>query len=281
MVAETPLQVAELKRKHQAERAAGLATELIDEATLREDFSFVGPSVVAADYCADDGYVNPLLVVPALVNSAMSRGARFVYNSPVSAIDQRSAGFTVRHARGSVTAPSLVLATGPWLSASLGLLGLPFALNPVAIQMIVTERQGADITPLLVQHIGEGLSLKQVRAGNVLIGGGWPAAEFQGTGRQEISYRSIHGNLAQAARIVPAVRDMRVLRVWGGPLAAARDEMPVAGELSMAPGAYVVGGTYGITFAPLWASLVAQQICGVTPEVDITDLGPDRLIQEA
>ena len=27
----------------------------------------------------------------------------------------------------------------------------------------------------LIQHIGEGLSVKQVTAGNILIGGGWPA----------------------------------------------------------------------------------------------------------
>lgn len=279
MVAETPEQVGELQRKHRAEREAGLQSELVDEATLRSEFSFVGPSAIAADYCAADGYVNPLLVVPALLAGAIEHGATVHHGTTVTRVTDRSEGFSIEHTSGTVESGHLVLATGPWLAQSAALLGLRLAVDPVAIQMIVTERQPADITPLLVQHIGEGLSLKQVHAGNILIGGGWPAGPFQDEGRQPISLASLRGNLAQAARIVPIVQGMRVLRVWAGPLAAARDEMPVIGPISTHPGAYVVGGTYGITFAPLWARVIARHITGSTPEVAIPDLGPDRLLR--
>jgi sarcosine oxidase, subunit beta len=98
----------------------------------------------------------------------------------------------------------------------------------------------------LVQHVSEGLSVKQVSAGNVLVGGGWPAAETDLEGCSRVSAASISGNLRQASRVLPFIVDLRLLRTWAGPLAATPDKMPVIGEVPGAPrgSLWLVGHTH-------------------------------------
>jgi glycine/D-amino acid oxidase-like deaminating enzyme len=132
---------------------------------------------------------------------------------------------------------------------------------------------------LLVQHIGQGLSIKQVSAGNVLIGGGWPAASLGDGQRPQASVASMAGNVAEAIRILPPLAGLRLLRAWAGPLAATPDEMPVIGAIPGAAGLFVASGTYAFTFAPLWGETLAVLVAGERPPVEIRDLGPARLME--
>jgi sarcosine oxidase subunit beta len=129
-----------------------------------------------------------------------------------------------------------------------------------------------------VQHIGDGLSVKQVTAGNVLIGGGWPAAALDLDGRSRAGIASMVGNLALARRILPFLAELRILRVWAGPLAATPDEMPVVGEVPGHPGFLVAGGTYAFTLAPLWARVLRELVLAEPPSEPVADLGPGRLL---
>jgi sarcosine oxidase subunit beta len=131
----------------------------------------------------------------------------------------------------------------------------------------------------LVEHIGEGLSVKQVSAGNILVGGGWPAATLDLSGRSAISLRSMFGNLELAQRILPFLTSTRILRAWAGPLAATPDELPVIGEVPGFPGFFVAGGTYAFTLAPLWAEVLRDLAIGASPAVDLSGLGPERLMK--
>ncbi|WP_343964321.1 FAD-binding oxidoreductase, partial [Streptosporangium amethystogenes] len=177
-----------------------------------------------------------------------------------------------------VDTPVVVDVAGPWLGEIAALAGITLRMTPVAIQMHATVRSSATMSHL-VQHIGEGLSVKQVAAGNLLIGGGWPALSMDLAGRSDTSLDSLVGNVALAVRVLPFIRDLRLLRMWAGPLAATPDEMPVIGEVPGAPGFYVAGGTYAFTFAPLWGETLRCLIEGKPPPVDVSDLGPGRLME--
>jgi sarcosine oxidase subunit beta len=130
----------------------------------------------------------------------------------------------------------------------------------------------------LVQHVGEGLSVKQVAAGTVLIAGGWPAAQFSSSGRSPVSISSVLKNLALARRILPSLGGLRLLRVWAGPLAVTPDELPVVGEVPGHPGFFVVGGSYGFTLGPLWARSIAALVAGTLLPVELAGFSPQRLL---
>lgn len=279
MVAETERQAAELREKHEVERRYGLRTELIDGDTARGELPILSPSVIAADWCATDGYANPLLITPAYLAAARRLGAVVHAHSPVSAIDRVGTDWRVTAGTHTFTSPCVVNVAGPWISDVARMAGIDIQMTPVAIQMHVTVRT-RPVMRHLVQHIGEGMSVKQVSAGNILIGGGWPAARLDLGGRSDASVASLAGNLRQAGRVLPFLNDLRILRMWAGPLAATPDEMPVIGEVPGAPGFLIAGGTYAFTLAPLWARTALALVEGDEPPEPVGDLSPARLLSE-
>ncbi|MFC8661973.1 NAD(P)/FAD-dependent oxidoreductase [Streptomyces sp. NPDC057199] len=280
MVAETPSQEEELRAKHEWEHKAGIPTEVLTGDEARERLPLLSDRVRAASWCPLDGYANPLLITPAYLAAARRLGAEPHAFTPVTGISRVGAEYKVRSGERSWTAPVVVNVAGPWITEISALAGVGVQMSPVAIQMHVTVR----VPPVmhhLVQHIGEGMSVKQVSAGNLLIGGGWPAAKLGMAGRSTVSVPSMAGNLAQAGRILPFLGDLRLLRMWAGPLAATPDEMPVVGEVPGHPGFFVAGGTYAFTLAPVWGDTLARQIAGEAPADPVDDLGPGRLLHHA
>jgi sarcosine oxidase subunit beta len=180
---------------------------------------------------------------------------------------------------GTFDSASVVNTAGPWLSEVTALAGVMLAMSPLAIQLHATMRV-PPLLPHLVQHIGEGLSVKQVTSGQVLIGGGWPSAALAAAGlRTRASTTSLIGNIAQAVRILPILGSLRLLRAWAGPLAATPDEMPVIGAVPGLDEFFVAGGTYAFTFAPLWAMTIADLVTHQKHlPIDIGGLEPDRLV---
>lgn len=281
-IAESEEQCQELRDKHVWEAAAGIPTEILDGDAARAALPLLGPTVAAATWCDLDGYANPLKVTPAYLDAATRHGARTMAFAPVRRITRNEGGWRVVAGHGAaeqvVDTPVVVDVAGPWLGEIAAMAGITLRMTPVAIQMHATVRSPATMSHL-VQHIGEGLSVKQVAAGNLLIGGGWPALSMDLAGRSDTSLNSLVGNVALAVRVLPFIRDLRLLRMWAGPLAATPDEMPVIGEVPGAPGFYVAGGTYAFTFAPLWGETLRCLVEGKPPPVEISDLGPGRLME--
>jgi sarcosine oxidase subunit beta len=278
MVAENEIQVKELRAKHELEKRNGLASHFLSGDEARVALPLLSRAVTAAVFCPEDGYANPLKVVPAYLRAAQRLGTRVHGFTTVDRISADGGVYRVSAANAEWLAPTVINVTGPWIADVAGLLGIDLDMSPVAIQMQATVR----VPPLmhhLVEHIGEGLSVKQVSAGNILIGGGWPGATLDLSGRSAISLRSMFGNLELAQRILPFLTSMRILRAWAGPLAATPDELPVVGEVPGFPGFFVGGGTYAFTLAPLWAEVLRDLAIGVPPAVDLSGLGPERLMK--
>lgn len=279
MVAETEAQVEELRLKHEMERALGVPTELVTGDEARAELPLLSDRVLAADWCDQDGYANPLLVTGAYLAAARRHSAEVFGFTPVTGIDRTSEGYVVRSGDRAWSTGTVINVAGPWIADVAALAGIGLTISPVAIQMHVTERV-PPITKMLVQHIGEGMSVKQTTSGNMLLGGGWPAAGMNLEGRSDASIESLAGNVWQSVRVLPFLADLKILRVWAGPLAATPDEMPVVGEVPGAPGFFVAGGTYAFTLAPLWARTLRCLVEGVNPPEPIDDLGLSRLTRD-
>jgi sarcosine oxidase subunit beta len=239
----------------------------------------LGPTVQAATWCPEDGYANPLLTTPAYLTAAERHGAAIHAHTAVHGIARTRDGWRLAAGTDTIDCAAVVNTAGPWLGEITALAGVALAMAPLAIQMHATVRM-PPVLPHLVQHIGEGLSVKQVTSGTVLVGGGWPSATLAAPGgRTGISMASLLGNIAQAVRILPMLASLRLLRAWAGPLAATPDEMPVIGAVPELPDFYVAGGTYAFTFAPLWAKTLADLVTRQPRlPVDISGLEPDRLV---
>ncbi|WP_327151940.1 NAD(P)/FAD-dependent oxidoreductase [Nocardia sp. NBC_01329] len=278
MVAETEDQVRRLRTKHEWERAAGIPTEVLTGDEARRALPLLGPAIEGATWCAWDGFAEPDMAGPALLRRAEAEGAVVHPNTPVTTLRRARDSWQAGTPGGTWHTPVVIDAAGPWMADIAALAGVRLHLTPTALQMHSLAAAPSTLE-VLVQHVGEGMSIKQDRRDRLVLGGGWPAGPFHATDPAPILESSTSGNLAQVARLLPDLAGGRLLEAWTGPVVTTPDEMPVIGELDGAPGIFVAGGTYSFTFAPLWAELLTALVLGKEPGLDVSAFSPSRLTQ--
>lgn len=277
MVAETPDQIPFLERKAASEATVGIHTEVIGPERLRQIAPGISKRMVAAAWCPGEGKINPLAASRALMRAARDAGARMEEQTPVTGIARDGPGYAVETPRGTLTAPRLLIAAGGW-GAQLGaMLGASVPVKGAPLQMVVTERT-APVLPCLVAHADRHLTMKQTHAGTILIGGAWTAETGPG-GQGRVLPDSLEGNLWVAARTVPAVGGLRVLRSWAA-MNIDIDGAPLIGPLPGHPGVTLVATANGYTLGPLMGREAARMTLHGKARDDLGAFSFDRFQQK-
>jgi sarcosine oxidase, subunit beta len=281
LVAETPEEVDQPHRKAVLERAAGLETEVISGREARDLAPELAPDLLAADYLPDEGFGNPLLVAPAFARKAIDRGARFHLHCPVIGLERRhGGGFRIRTPQGTFEAGRVVDAAGAWAGEIAALLGIQIPIEGHVITVNVTEPVPFTLKQM-VQHIGRRLTLKQSQYGTFIIGGGWPGDFVPDRQLKQTRFESSIGNLYNAARVVPLLRDVRFLRSWGGMSGTTPGYAPILGEWPGEPGFFVLTGGAGFTLGPLNGRLMAELLVTGHTSVSTKLFDPAVVVQPA
>ena len=272
IVAATDGQMRELEAKAKLERDAGLGTELLDAAALRELAPYVSSDMIGGAFCPVEGKATPLKSTTTLAAAAEAAGTRIIRRCEVEQITPAEGGYRLGTTRGEFSAPRIVNAAGIDVGRLSGMLGAELDIQAFPIQLSVTEPMAPLITHLLYSAANL-LTLKQSHAGTVLIGGGWPA-RLDDEGRPGVNFDSLARNLKIAAEVVPELDRSRLLRSWAGVVNGTDSWLPMLGELPGSPGFFInyvpwMGFTGGPASGRIVASLVQQQ----APPVDF-DLAP-------
>lgn len=289
MVADTEAERDLLARKCEVESRGGLPVTMLEGAELRRIAPYLSSDVRCASYCAAEGHANPRFVTPAYAAAARAHGAEIVPRSRVRALEVRSGGWRLHlqpwsaeqgAGRVVVDAELVLIAAGAWSREILAAHGIEVPLVPVGLGMNVTERC-APVLPHLVQHVGRRLSVKQVAAGNVLIGGGWPAAlgPFPALGPDpdvRLQESSVIGNIAVALDVVPALAALHLLRSWTGIACVSPDHLPVLGPVAELPGVFIAAGGSSFTLGPTYARLVSELMSAGQASMPLQLYRPDR-----
>jgi glycine/D-amino acid oxidase-like deaminating enzyme len=275
MIAEDQRQLDLLIAKCRREKSLGLDVSILERAELDRVAPYLGPVVVGAEYCADEGKVNPLLANTAIRRWAKRKGVVFIDGEVVAQIERRAPGFRIGTARGEIRAGRVVLAAGYGGKALAAQLGIDMPAEAEPLHMNITEATAPFISHL-VQHADRRITLKQLSAGQVVIGGGWPA-ERRGPGEiPRTKLESMIGNVSLAQHVVPKIGVLRVIRTWAG-LNTNLDGCGVLGPSAAVPGLfYAIPGSAGYTLGPISARLVADCVLGRDPGEDVASCSPGR-----
>ena len=256
MLAEDTDRLERLERKAALERRHGVEVEVLSASELRDLAPYVSPRMAGAAWCPAEGRINPLRAGPAVLEGAVAAGARVHEEAEVEAVTRAGTGFEVRTARGAIRAGKVLNACGAWSARIAEMAGgrLPARAHP--IQLLVTET-----APPFVRHLlafaDRHLTLKQVRNGNLVIGGGWRATLDADTGRPTVLRESFEGNLWVASRVLPGLDAMHVIRSWAA-MNVAVDGAPILGELPGVPGFFHAVTVNGMTLGPLLGRITAE-----------------------
>lgn len=285
ILAETPADVAVLEKRQALQARWGLPSRLLSRDEVRRRAPYLADSVIAAGFCADEGHANPRLVAPAFARRAAEAGATLHTGARVTALARCGGEWQMAIAGADSTqeASSKVVlnAANAWCGEIAAMAHLHLPIYAVPLLMNVLERTGP-LIPHLVQHTSERLTVKQVSAGNVLIGGGWPGrferenATFDLRRNARPVLQNVLSNLDVAGRLIPALRDRHLIRTWTGITGVTADQMPLLGEVPEAPGFFVAAGGAAFTHGPTYARLVSELILEGRASQDIALYSPSR-----
>lgn len=266
VVGETETDLERLNLKANLERTAGFATTYLTGKELRSRFPEVASEIKGGSWNPWEGHVNPRLVSGALITQLRASGCQLWPNSPIHTLHRTRGGWHVSAGQTSFRCDAVVIAAGVWTGKVAKLLDLDLQMHVRPLTMSVTQK-AAPLMTALVMHASRPLSVKQVRDGNVIVGGGRPAVltvQASGwPGRPGPHVPNLITNLSDAARVVPKTDGLSVLRSWQGVLGYPSDGLPVIGPVPGHRGAYVaVGGHTGWTIGPSCGSAARDLVLG-------------------
>jgi glycine/D-amino acid oxidase-like deaminating enzyme len=279
MVAEDEAQFRFLAEKCAREKALGLDVHMLDRAELERVAPYLGGVVYGAELCRDEGKLNPLKANEAVRRALASLGVIRADAAAVTSLHRqgvRLAATLTRNGREeTIVGGQVILAAGAGTGALAASLGAPIPTEAEPLHMNVTEAT-EPLIGHLVQHADRMITLKQLGAGQVVIGGGWPA-RFTGSDRfPTVDPASMIGNLSLAQHIVPKLGALRVIRTWAGVNTTA-DGQSILGPLPGWPAVIVaVPGDAGYTLGPLVGRMAAMIALGRDPGCDVARFTPAR-----
>lgn len=254
-------------------RTAGAPIDLISSSEVAAHEPGLTRRVVAASWCAPDGYANSsrtgtyfrTLLAAACIETHEQTG--------VQEIVQEAGGFTLLTPGGRVQATRLLLATGAWTQGLAAQLGFHPAIRVRVNTVAVTER-APPVVRAVIGHVTGLLTLKQKENGTVLIGGGWQGRGTPAEGRGEVVAETLLTNLRLAQFALPALGVLRLVRAWTGFEANVPDFYPLAGAIPGVDNAFILACVRGgYTIGPYIGELIGDLILGREPEMPLFDPG--------
>ncbi|MBN9019309.1 MAG: FAD-dependent oxidoreductase [Rhizobiales bacterium] len=273
MVAESHDQIRFLEAKAAAEARVGITTEVIDARRIRAIAPAISERMVAAAWCPGEGKINPLAASNAVANAARAAGVIIEELTPATGLMAEGDGYRITTPRGALLADRVIIAAGGWSAAFGAMLGAPIPVRGAPLQMVVTEPT-APILPCLVAHADRHLTMKQTADSTILIGGAW-TARTSAAGQPLVLPESLEGNVWVAARTVPAVSGLRVVRSWAA-MNIDIDGAPLIGALPGHPRVTVAATANGFTLGPLMGREAAHLALGGTARDGLEAFGFGR-----
>lgn len=269
-------EIGRVEAHAQAARDYGLELELLTSNVLRRDYPYLAPEALMGSYSPLDGHANPRLAAPAFGRAAARLGATVLEQTEVLGIEKGAEDFTVETTAGRLRAPVVQVSAGAWAGTLAERFGEPVPIAAHGPQMAVTEPLPYRIKPVLGVATSDNLQTvyaRQVERGNVVFGGGNRGAAYPDLRRAYAVPDNLVDQFRQMRRMLPALKNVRVIRTWSGVEGYMPDMIPVMGPSGRVPGLFYAFGFcgHGFQLGPGVGDVMAELIAtGATT----TPIGP-------
>lgn len=261
LVAETEAQMRQVEAKAAIERQQGIEIELLDRDALRARAPYVSSRMIGGAWCAHEGKANPLKATPAFARAAGRLGATILPMTSVTSLQEVAGGWQAATNAEPILAARVVDAAGADAGRIAAMAGVTLPIEGYPLQVTVTEPI-APLVPHLVYSAAGKLTLKQMRNGTCMIGGGWPS-RLRPDGRLAIDPRSLAANMGTALAVVPGLAHARIARTWPAIVNGTPDWRPMIQEAPGRAGFFVSMFPWmGFTAGPIAARMTADLVLG-------------------
>lgn len=286
---------------HQQFQDNGDQADILDKQQLRDLEPGLADDIPGALFYPGDGVVLPMLAAGAMLRGAQARNPNVVVRPfcAVTGFERQGDGIAaVATEQGTIHTKTVVNACGVWapdLGSMLKQQRLP--IYPRAGNLAIT---GHHVSPIRTQLLeisylrfahaasevdptktdadlgGHAVNMQPQTNGGCLIGS---TRQFRGCNK-DLNRDLLRRSLQRAQRYAPAVAQAPIVRTWVGLRPYCIDNHPMIGPWEPVPGFWIAAGHegLGISMAPVTGLLIAQQIAGETPSVNVAPYLPGRFL---
>jgi sarcosine oxidase subunit beta len=286
----SPEDEAAFRRHVEMQRQLGVDVEWIEPGRIAARAPGLRlDGVLGATFCARDGICDPNGVTMGFAHAAQRAGVTVRRGTTVTGIRVDSGRVTgVETDRGSIAAPVVVNAAGPWAGLVGALAGVAVPVEPLRRHIFIAQpppagwatggaggRPAAPSTRVLVIDFASTFYFHREGA-NLLFGMGDPD-ERPGF-EVSVNWSVLDAITPVAARRLPALADLPIARAWAGLYEMTPDAMPIIGPAGGLDGFYVLAGFsgHGFQHAPAAGRVLADVITGADPACDLRPFAFDR-----
>jgi len=257
-------EIEEFRRNIAIQNRFGVPTRLITPEEAKEIVPLLDISeVIAASWNPTDGKADPFHATAAFALNAERFGAKLVeYTEVKDFIIENGEIRGLKTSRGVIETGTVVNATNAWAKLINAMAGtsVRIPIEPYKHQAVITQpiRRGA-IKPMVISFKYGHAYLTQTSHGGVVGGVGY---ELGPTYDLNPTYEFLREVSRNFVRIIPALRELLILRTWAGYYAKTPDSNPAIGKIEELSDYYIAAGFsgHGFMMAPAVAEMVADLI---------------------
>ena len=233
-------------------------------------------------YCPTDGQANPFAVTYGFLQRIKELNGKVITNTNVYKITTSSNKVkSVITNSGEYFAPVVINATGSWAKNVSKMVGLDVPIEPERHESLVTEACERLFDPMLVDYRSDGCYFIQNYGTGHFIGCYTPVPNVPGYDKRASS-EFITEMPKRMSRLVPKLKELKVIRQWAGSYEMTPDGNPIVDKTPV-EGFYISAGMcgHGFMFGPALGKHMAELVTEGKSSLPLDDFALNRSFGKA
>jgi len=265
----------QFKRNIEVQHELNIPSKLVSPREAREIVPMLNTDdVVCGAFCPTDGHLNPFLTTIAYAEAAENLGVEINKGVTVNSIETINGLIKGVHTdKGFIETDKVLNAAGGWAQDVGKMVGLDLPVFSERHEILVTEPVEAVLDPM-VMSFSYNIYCQQSPHGSFIMGYG-PKNEPHGKNTRS-SHQFLYEMAKKVTGILPATKNLRVVRQWAGMYNISPDRQPIVCESESVKGFYMAIGFsgHGFMLAPAIGMYMSDIIINGESCYDLTlDLG--------
>lgn len=262
-----------LKKGVVLQNKIGVNSKILDLKEARA----ICPGLAADDaigftYHARDGHADPFLTTFAYVEASKRLGVQYFRKTECTGV--KVEGGVVKGIdtpNGSISAPLVINCAGAWAQQIAAMAGIKLPNWAERHEIMITEPVDPGVCPCMLMSFSGNYYIQQRPHGSIICGmspAGHPE-DFE----NQTTWQFVEGMSKTILRMLPRVKNIRVVRHWSGQYDMTPDAQPIIGETDVKNFYHSTGYSgHGFMLGPIAGKILAQHITGKKPDIDFSML---------
>ncbi|MGN0193657.1 MAG: NAD(P)/FAD-dependent oxidoreductase [Pseudoramibacter sp.] len=262
-------------------KKVGLDVRMIGKEEVKEINPYLSDDIIGASWCPTDGHANPLMATLGFYKKSLSMGVKYFTGAEVASLKKIKGRLRqVILKDGTIfEGDKVIVAAGYESRYIVRTVGIDVPMTRYFDQALVTEMQ-PEMFPQMLGTADANFYGHQTKHGSFVFGSDCGLEETMDMPLSEM--KTISMTLPSSCRAIegyiPALKDAKIVRSWGGWLDMCLDGVPVISPVDVVPGLILACGFTGHGFgsAPAVGLILAQMAMEEETVVDMSALRYDR-----